>query len=101
MTEGRKEFPIAVHPGEVLNEMLAESGTNQTQLARHLKMDPSKINEICNMKRGISAVMAVQLGKAFRVQPTVWLNLQMNWELSQADADVAEGTKPFRCRKQK
>jgi len=34
-------FPIAVHPGEILREMLEERGLTQSQLARHIKMDAS------------------------------------------------------------
>ena len=39
------DFAIAVHPGEILQEMLDESEVSQAELARHLNMDPSKINE--------------------------------------------------------
>jgi addiction module HigA family antidote len=56
--------PIAVHPGEILREMLEDRGLSQSKLARHLKMDASKINEICRGRRGISAEMALILGKA-------------------------------------
>ena len=92
----RGDFAIAVHPGEVLREMIDENGMSQAQLARHLKMDPSKINEICRKKRGISAEMAVLLGKAFRTSPGTWLNLQKNWELSQVDRHMPDRVEPIR-----
>ncbi|MBI4559434.1 MAG: HigA family addiction module antidote protein [Candidatus Hydrogenedentes bacterium] len=88
-------FAIAVHPGEILQEMLDESGMTQAELARHLKMDPSKINEICRKKRGLSAKMAVLLGKAFQISPVTWLNLQKNWELSQVDQRLSDRIKPL------
>jgi addiction module HigA family antidote len=69
---------IAIHPGEILLEMLDENNISQAQLARHLKMDPSKINEICKGRRGISADMAVMLAKALRVSASTWMNLQKN-----------------------
>jgi len=90
------DFTIAVHPGEVLLEMLEERSMNQAQLARHLKMDPSKINEICRKKRGLSAEMAVMLGAAFDVSPGTWMNLQKNWELSQVDKKLSSRIGPIR-----
>jgi addiction module HigA family antidote len=90
------DFPIAVHPGEVLQEMLEEAGLNQSRLARHLGTDIARINEICRGKRGISAEMAVLLAKAFGNSPVVWMNLQKNWELSQVDRTVGKGVRPLK-----
>lgn len=89
------DFPTKVHPGDILREMLDEVGLSQAELARHLNMDPSKINEICRRKRGISAEMAVRLGRAFRMAPGTWLNLQKNWELSQVEPSLSKRTKPL------
>ena len=91
-------FPIAVHPGEILQEMLEESGLAQVQLARHLKMDPSKINEICQARRGVSAEMAVLLAKALGVSAGTSMNLQKNWELSQVDSELSKSIEPIRRR---
>ena len=91
-------FAIAVHPGEILSEMIEENGLTQAQLARHLKMDPSKINEICKGRRGISAEMATMLAKAFRVSAGTWMNLQKNWELSQVDRNISNSIEPLRLR---
>ena len=91
-------FPIAVHPGGILQEMLLENGLSQAELARHLKMDPSKINEICKGRRGISAEMAVMLAKAFGVSAATWMNLQKNWELSQVDQSLSDVIQPIRLR---
>jgi len=68
----------------------------QSQLARHIKMDASKINEICRRRRCISAEMALILGKAFGTSAGLWMNLQKNWELSQADRSVAGRIRPLR-----
>ena len=73
---------IKIHPGEVLSEELRERGISQSILARHIHVLPKTINEICNQKRGISALMAFKLSKALGASPQFWLNLQYNWELS-------------------
>ena len=74
-----------VHPGEVLQDELEEIGLTQTALAKHIRVLPKTVNEICRGKRGISAEMAMKLSKALGGSPQFWLNLQNNWELSQLD----------------
>ena len=92
------DFPIAVHPGTILQEILEECGKSQAELARHLKADPSKINEICRGRRGISAEMAVMLSKVLGISASTWITLQKNWELSQVDDTLLDDVKPMRRR---
>ena len=91
------DFPIAVHPGDILQEMLEERKLSQSQLARHLQTDVARINEICRHRRGISAQMAVLLGRAFGTSAGLWMNLQKNWELSQVDPRMARTIRPLRA----
>jgi len=81
----KKNFRIAAHPGEVLQMMLDESKVSQSELARRLGEKHSKINEICRGKRGVSAEMAIKLGKVFGQSVDLWMGLQDEWELSQID----------------
>ncbi len=73
-----------IHPGMVLQDELQELGISQAALAEHIGVLPKTINEICRSKRGISAEMAMKLSQALGASPHFWLNLQNNWELSQA-----------------
>ena len=91
------DFPIAVHPGDILQEMLDEGGITQIRLAKHLKTDVARVNEICRRRRGISAQMALMLGKAFGTSAELWMNLQKNWELSQVDPRGARHVRPLRA----
>jgi addiction module HigA family antidote len=79
--------PTAVHPGKVLLDELVEIQINQSTLAAHIGVLPKTINEICRGKRGISAEMAHKLSRALGASPEFWLNLQLNWELSQVAPD--------------
>ena len=88
---------IAVHPGDILQEVLDEQDITQMQLARHLDTDVARVNEICRRRRGVSAEMAVMLAKAFGTSPELWLNLQKNWELSQVDPKLARRVRPIRA----
>lgn len=87
---------IAVHPGQVLQDMLEALAVSQSALARHLRTDHAKINMICNGKRGISADMAYRLGKALKTGPEFWMNLQKNWELSQHEASDYKNIKELK-----
>ena len=83
-----------VHPGEVLQDELEEIGLTQSALAKHIRVLPKTINEICRGKRGISADMAMKLSKALGGSPQFWLNLQNNWELSQLDESDFKDIEP-------
>ena len=81
------KYAIAVHPGEVLQDVLDRNKISQSALARHIKVDPSKINEICRGRRGVSAEMAIRLSRAFGTDKYFWFDLQKQWELSQVDEE--------------
>lgn len=101
MTHTRKikpRVPIAVHPGEVLQEILDGNNITQALLARHFGMPQSKINEICRGRRGVSIEMAYKLARAFRSTPEFWLNLQRNWEMKQIDRAEYEDIEPIKLR---
>lgn len=76
-----------IHPGMILKEELDERGISQSVLAEHIGVLPKTINEICRGKRGISAEMAWKLSRSLGASPNFWMNLQTNWELSQAYED--------------
>jgi len=86
---------IAVHPGEILEEILEQNHLTQTAVARRLGMTHSKINEICRGRRGVTPDMAMRLGRLFGQSPLFWLSLQKNWELSQLDESDYTAIEPF------
>lgn len=88
--------PLCIHPGDILQEMLDELGVSQSELARHVRTDVARINEICRRRRGVSAEMAVVLGKAFGTSSGLWMNLQKNWELSQVDPRSTKHIRPLK-----
>ena len=86
---------IAVHPGEILEEILEQNQITQSEVARRLGMNQSKINEICRGRRAVTPDMAMRFGRLFGQSPVCWLNLQKNWELSQLDESVYAAIEPF------
>ncbi len=78
-------LPNTIHPGEFLDQILSERGISQSQLARHIKVEPGVINLICRGKRGISAVMAKKLARALGTDAELWINLQTSYDLTKAE----------------
>lgn len=71
-----------VHPGEVLlKKFLGPIGWSQKQFAEHLGWTYPRLNEIINMRRGVTADSALAFAEAFGTEPEFWLNLQMKWDL--------------------
>jgi len=86
---------ITVHPGAVLGDELAERGISRAGLAAHIGVPSNTVNEICRLRRGISAEMAVKLSLALGASPQFWLNPQKNWELSQVNRKAIRRIKPI------
>jgi addiction module HigA family antidote len=74
------------HPGEVLKEMCLEPlGLTVTRAASALKVSRKTISAILNGRSGISPEMAVRLSLAFGTSSELWLNLQVQHDLAQAE----------------
>lgn len=70
------------HPGEVLLKDFIEPWClSQKQLAEHLGWTYARLNEIINMRRGVTADSALAFAEAFNMAPEFWLNLQRDWDL--------------------
>lgn len=69
-----------VHPGEILREELDALGMSARKFASHIGVPANAITAILNGKRGISAAMALRLGKAFDTGERYWINLQSYYE---------------------
>lgn len=80
-----------IHPGEILLEDFMEPlGLSQNQLARELSVPVTRIGEIVNGRRSITAETAMRLGRYFNQSPEFWLGLQQQYdlELAQDEAEV-------------
>ncbi len=77
------------HPGEILAEYMA--GRTVTEVAGHIGVSRVTLSRVLNGKAAVSAEMSIRLAKAFRTNPTLWLDLQVQrdvWEASQKDLNV-------------
>src|SRR5919108_4740273 len=76
------------HPGEMLlEEFLTPMGLTQRELAEAIHVPYQRINEIINRRRGITPSTALRLAKFFGMTAGFWMNLQLRWDLYQAQKD--------------
>ena len=85
----RTPFP---HPGETIREdYLKPLGMSVNRLAIELRVPATRMLEIVNGRRGISADTALRLARYFNTTPKFWLNLQTSYDLAvAADAKQAQ-----------
>ena len=81
---------IAVHPGRILKSELTARELSANRLAVELRLPSSRIVDILNGKRGVSADTALRLGRYFGNSARFWLNLQTAYELAIAEAESGE-----------
>lgn len=76
---------ILIHPGEHLADELQALGVSANELAKQLGVPANRVSQIIAGKRGITADTALRLGQWFSTGPDIWMNLQKNYELRQAE----------------
>jgi len=74
-----------IHPGEMLREeFLVPMGLSSNALAMAIGVPATRIGEIVNERRGISADTALRLGRYFHMSAEFWMNLQSSYDLESA-----------------
>lgn len=63
--------------GEFLKMYLNKINIKQDKFANHIGISPSNFNEILSGQRSISIELSVILGQLFRIDPKVWLQIQL------------------------
>ncbi len=78
------------HPGEMLlEEFLKPMDLSQRNLADAIRVPYQRVNELINKKRGVTPSTALRLAKYFGNSPGFWMNLQLRWDLYQAQKTEA------------
>jgi len=88
------------HPGEILKKLwLDELGYSQSHFAELLAQTAggslkkstmqTKLNEVISGKRAISAEFAVLISKVLKSSPKMWMNLQVQLDIWEAEERAA------------
>lgn len=80
----------AIHPGEILAGELAEIGVSASQLARAIDVPVNRVTQILQGHRAVTADTALRLGRWFGTGPEIWLDLQTDYELRIAEAELGK-----------
>lgn len=81
---GRMKNPP--HPGRIIRQECIEPlGLTITEAAARLGVTRQALNNVINGKAGVSPEMSIRLSKAFGSKPEVWLGLQMEYDLAEAE----------------
>jgi addiction module HigA family antidote len=82
------------HPGEVLREWLPED-RRISRAANELQISRVTLSEVLNGKAGVAAGMALRLSAWLGTSPDVWLGMQTQWDLWQAEQQPSLKIKPL------
>ena len=77
-----------VHPGEYLSEILVELQLSQQRVARDIGIAPTRISQVINGQRPITAEFALRLGRYLRQSPRFWLNLQSRYDMDMTEDEI-------------
>ena len=92
MAKSRRLPPV--HPGEILREdLMAPLGLSINKVARDLRVPVTRMSEIVNGRRRITADTALRLARYFSTTPEFWVNLQSAYDLDVATRASAEQIK--------
>jgi len=87
------------HPGEMLlEEFLTPLGLTQRDLADSIHVPYQRVNEIIHGRRGITPSTALRLARFFGMSADFWMNLQLRWDLynaQQAEQKELKGIRPY------
>jgi len=79
-----------VHPGEVLREeFMVPLGLSMNRMAMDLRVPVTRIADIVNERRGITADTALRFARYFRNSASFWMNLQTRYDLELAEDAIA------------
>mgnify|MGYP002737854720 CR=1 FL=1 len=84
------------HPGQVLREYLGE--LTVTEAASRLGVTRAALSRILNGSAGISADMALRLRDALGTSAEMWINMQTQYDLWQAEQKPRPKITPFQSR---
>ena len=75
-----------IHPGKIIQEdYLKPLSKTITEMASLLGVSRKTLSKILNERGAITPDMALRLARAFDTTPELWINLQKNFDLWQAE----------------
>lgn len=76
-------FYSPIHPGEVIKKEIQSSGHTTQEAADAIGIARKNLSLVLNGHRSLTTELAVRVSKALGGTPQFWLNMQVNWDVSQ------------------
>jgi antitoxin HigA-1 len=87
----------ATHPGDILkHEFLKPLNISGYALAKAIGVNAQRVSDIILKKTGISADIAIRLGRFFSMSPEFWMNLQASYELASVGKKISGKVKKIK-----
>lgn len=81
--------PVSVHPGELLREIVFPTlQLSIAEAAAAMGIVRQTLHRVTSERAGVSAEMALRLGKLTGTKPIVWLRLQAAYDLAAAERRI-------------
>ena len=88
---------VTVHPGAFVRRNYVDAlGLKAADLARALEVSESTVSRFLHEKIDLSPQLAVRLGKVLGQTAESWMNMQTNFTLTRAEAELAQWEPAFR-----
>jgi len=86
-----------IHPGEVLLEdLLTPMKLSKYRLSKDIGVAPTRVQEIIDGKRSVSADTALRLSRYFGTSAELWMGLQSDYELERTKEKLGEELKQLK-----
>ncbi|MBX4336405.1 HigA family addiction module antitoxin [Bartonella raoultii] len=76
------------HPGELLADIIPETGKTNSEIAQMLGISHQHLCDILKAKKPISPSLSACLGKMFGNGVGIWLRMQANYDAWHAERDI-------------
>ncbi len=83
----------AIHPGEILLDELESRGINHSDFASSIQMSYSYLAAILKGKQDITDDIANSFEKGLKINATIWMTLQMNYQINLAKIKIRDQKK--------
>jgi addiction module HigA family antidote len=85
----------------LVEEFLTPLGITQRELAEAILVPYQRLNELVNGRRGMTPSTALRLSRYFDMSPDFWMNLQLRWDLFEAQRKEESILRTIRKRSQR
>lgn len=92
-------FNPPIHPGEILREeFLVPMGLTPYALAKALGVPRTRIERVVREEQPITSDTALRLARYFGTSVELWLNLQMDYDVTVAEKAIAAALEAIQPR---